>query len=594
MKTSFNIESEVGVKRYVQVVLILLLCFWLGARAYFGPSSIHTLAFSSAVVLVGSAFFVRFVIDLLLRPEPLSRPVVGREKLSIEEAHSRAQEAAIASSSQNLITWGGLPLALEEAVGHFFILGTSGSGKTLTFNSLMAEILPLCHQPKFRAIIYDVKTEILPFLHCLGLELGRDYVSINPFDERGIAWDVAKDITSPIDTENMARILIPENPKEREPHFTNVARQFVHGVLEIITRERPGNWDLADVLHVLRNQDRIKEVLSQSAAGEDLIRQHFGPRSGRNSVIATLDQNVARYQTLASLWSAASQKISLKDWAAGTSPEGGPLDLPPILILSRVKKYRVQLSAINRAMLQYLCNELISPLQPKTQEPRTFLFLDELREAGYIEDLPTFLNDGREYGVSVVMGTQSMEGLRKIYQQDEAQEITANCWNMGFYRQNSKDSAKWAQDTIGFQLLYEESYDQGHSVTRSRGGRVQSVTDQEGVKWGISDRPIVKDSVLMDLPKPTKVNGLKGFFFCKAFTGVWENVIPGAAFPSLPSDEDEEACPSLILRTPTAPDNPTPKPSSLGDSNPEQPKQNRKVVRKRLVRKRRKGKNDEA
>ena len=80
-------------------------------------------------------------------------------------------------------------------------MGTTGAGKTLLLHRLMRSVLPTIGKRRLdgisldrRALVYDAKGDVLSALHEMA---DCRIVTLHPFDARGAAWDMARDITSP-------------------------------------------------------------------------------------------------------------------------------------------------------------------------------------------------------------------------------------------------------------------------------------------------------------------------------------------------------------------------------------------------------------
>ena len=54
--------------------------------------------------------------------------------------------------------------------------------------------------------------------------------TLNPFDDRGVAWDIGADVTEPRVALEMAFTLIPE-ASESQPYFANASRHLRYGVM---------------------------------------------------------------------------------------------------------------------------------------------------------------------------------------------------------------------------------------------------------------------------------------------------------------------------------------------------------------------------
>ena len=86
--------------------------------------------------------------------------------------------------------------AIRGGARSVLINAPTGSGKTVLQRLLMQSTLPRIREgSNHRALIYDAKQDILPILG--GMDLRCPVRTFNPFDARGVAWDLAADITSP-------------------------------------------------------------------------------------------------------------------------------------------------------------------------------------------------------------------------------------------------------------------------------------------------------------------------------------------------------------------------------------------------------------
>src|SRR5262245_2108415 len=126
------------------------------------------------------------------------------------------------------LTFGGSAVNYDAATAHFAFIGSSGSGKTTAIRLLMQSIFGIATKYGIptRALVYDSKRELLPVLHGIFRRLGRTDAEqkitlLNPFDVRGVAWDIAADIKEPAHAQELATILVPDNAKE--PFFPSAA-----------------------------------------------------------------------------------------------------------------------------------------------------------------------------------------------------------------------------------------------------------------------------------------------------------------------------------------------------------------------------------
>ena len=86
-------------------------------------------------------------------------------------------------------------LPFEAATSHFLVMGATNTGKTLVQRMLMQSALKSIGAGRDqRAIVFDAKQDVLSIL--AGMNLNCPVVTLDPFDARGYAWDMAADITT--------------------------------------------------------------------------------------------------------------------------------------------------------------------------------------------------------------------------------------------------------------------------------------------------------------------------------------------------------------------------------------------------------------
>ena len=107
------------------------------------------------------------------------------------------------------VSFAGRMLLPQIANTNFLFVGAIGSGKTTSILLLMQSVLPLIGQGlNRRALIYDAKTEFIPYLDSM---VPGKWFTFNPFDNRCVAWDMARDINDPASALELAEILINTN-----------------------------------------------------------------------------------------------------------------------------------------------------------------------------------------------------------------------------------------------------------------------------------------------------------------------------------------------------------------------------------------------
>jgi hypothetical protein len=456
-------------------------------------------------------------------PRPLEH-VRGRRLLTAPEALILAGKALPAGDPG--LFWGGTPIPSQAATTHFMVVGATGSGKTLTIRLLMQEVLPQIGQGHgHRAIIYDAKRDVLS--HLQGMKLGCPIVTLHPFDWRCAAWDLAADITCPATARQVATILIPHEKHSAQPFFADAARHLLAGVLIALLKTAPGQWTLRDVLLILRSKERLRQVLELVPETQGLT-QYFEPEHTFLCILSTLATKLAAYEFIAAAWSRAGTKLSLRQW----------LHEEYILVLGNDETTRSALDPLNRVLFRRLVELILN--QPDSETRRTWVFLDEVREAGSLDGLSRLLTKGRSKGACVVLGFQDIEGLRDAYGERVAHEITGQCTNKAILRLESPQTAQWATEVIGAAERLEYRDNSSVSVGH-RGGTAGHNTAEQLIK-----REVILPSEFMEFPPTDRTNGLTGIYVTP-YTGAYSATLsPGYLTAALrPRAED---VPDLVER----------------------------------------------
>lgn len=387
------------------------------------------------------------------------------------------------------------------AVLHWLTIGTTGSGKSLTLRLLMQDVLKLITRGSdARALIYDAKRDTLPLL--AGMNLSCPIKTLNPLDERGVAWAIARDCTAPATANQLAEVLVPDADEGGNAFFANAVRDLLSGVLIALNLAAPRAWTLRDViLAMTADPARLRALLERFDETRDRL-QYFVDERVLANILSTVSTKLAMYRAVAAAWDRAPNAISLEDWVRGEF----------VLVLGNDESVRAPLDAINRAVVQR-ATELILNL-PESSTRRIWMFLDEVREMGRLDGLRSLLNKGRSKGACVVLGFQAIEGLWAEYGKDQANEIVGECNHTALLRVVSAETARWMADRVG-------EFEQ-REVKPSQAGTGQTSLSEETAR-----RAAVLSSEFQNLPPTDPINGLTGYYLSPV-TGAYKYTTPSA------------------------------------------------------------------
>lgn len=419
------------------------------------------------------------------------------------------------------LLWADISMHPRWGTEHFLITGASGSGKTALIEMLMKSVIGSTRP--IRSIVYDAKQEVLPALYALThateseAQASTSRVKVlHPLDARCLAWDLSKDIIDPISARQLATILVPESTRggDAESFFTSAVRDLLTGVILVFincTRE-PCAWTLRDVLLGMLYEPYLRFLLSQDKTRDDRdfpmvtrLRENYLDGEARTvqNIRSTINTKLSIYEPIGAAWELArkgGRTFSLTEWVKDTSQD--------ILVLGNDEAARVAVDSINQAIFKraselILARRELSGAERENASNQTWIFLDEVREAGTLNGLSRLLTKGRSKGACVVIGFQDIDGLRAVYEANVANEICGQCNNVAVLRMNSPTTAEWACELFGKRLTHS----QGGSRSLESGGKLSRSSE-----IGEQERPYVYTSDLLYLPPAGPESGITGYF----------------------------------------------------------------------------------
>ena len=438
------------------------------------------------LVYVAATAIVTTTALVWYRSIPRRRDRRGRRLLTKREVQ---RHAAPPSAGARAISWGGALLSEKAETSHFLVVGTTGSGKSLTLGRLMREALKGARPGEDRrALVYDPKTEVASSLVKLDLDI--PVVYLNPFDKRSSQWDMSADITGPATALQVAAIFIPEEQGSSNRYFTDTARDLLREVMMSFVKSGC-EWTLRDIVLAMRSKERLQEVLERTAEGAELFALHAGDPRAFHNVLSTARSRLAPFEPIAALWHRAELKVSLRDWVRGEM----------VLVLGNDESARAAMDALNQVLFRRVTE--LALREPNSDTRRTWFFLDEVREAGKLDGLSQLMNKGRSRGCCVALGFQDIHGLKAVYGNEVALEIVGQCSQKALLRMESEATAKWGSATIG-------QYEQVDVLHGQSGGFVRSGQRSASEQWRTAD--LVMPSELLGIEPTTMERGLTGYY----------------------------------------------------------------------------------
>ncbi|MEX2171048.1 MAG: type IV secretion system DNA-binding domain-containing protein [Pirellulales bacterium] len=391
------------------------------------------------------------------------------------------------------LAWGRHQLEESEATGHFLAVAASGGGKSTLLQLLMQSCLGgVGIEADTRALVYDHKQDILPLLNAIAPHA--KIVTSHPFDERGAAWNIARDITNPAIALETARTLFPE-VQDSQPFFADASRHLLYGVmLSFILTGAP--WTFASLMRVMQSARLIRRVLRKHPVTRSIEREYFSEDRTAANIMSTVATKLLPFSNIAAAWETASESFSIEDWVRENW----------ILVLGNYETGRMAIDAVNRCLFKRASDLVLNQSNSFTR--RTWFLWDELSEAGKLDGLVSLMKKGRSKGACCVLAFQSIQGLRHsaLYGREQTDEILGQIANRWFGRLECVETADWASELFGDQEFEEESV----SESTGAGGKSRSVSRHR------TTRRLVLPSEFLDIDPCNQANGLSGYYIVRS------------------------------------------------------------------------------
>jgi type IV conjugative transfer system coupling protein TraD len=332
---------------------------------------------------------------------------------------------------------GGIPYPKYSYHTHTIITGASGTGKTV----LISDLIHQARKKQQKAIIYDK----------MGVYVKNFYdpktdILLNPFDARSHNWDLIKECSSKIHSDNIASAFIPSK-NSSDPFWENSARMLFSEVI----KQAKDNEDLMDIL--FHSKDRLNEVIKSSASLQKTLSKESGKTTA--NILSVMYSYARSLEFLErGLLSQNQPSFSIREWIRDKDQKG-------FLIISSRADIQESLKPLLTAMFETAINSILS--LPQNTNSNLWVFLDELPSLQYIPSLQSALAESRQFGTSFVLALQVMAQLKDIYGIHKAESVSGLCRNRVVFATADEDTANWCSNSLGKVELEEiqESHSYG-------------------------------------------------------------------------------------------------------------------------------------
>ena len=407
------------------------------------------------------------------------------------------------------LRWGRSPLTEDDAISSFLAVGASGSGKSLVLRCLMQSVLSDVGKGNgTHALVYDPKNDAMSILSSF---VDRSCIKLfNPLDARCVCWHTSRDIASPLECNQLAWALVPQNDRS-DDFFQRATRSLIRNVA--MSFNLSGfDWTLADLLRAVRSNDTCKQILLRHPETEHIVQRYLLEPKLSSDISASVESVCGEYEPLAACFEKAMEKVSIKDC----------IDKEMVAVLGSYEASREAIQRLNVVLSSIYTFRVLS--LPEYTKNRYWQFYDELGEAGPLRHLSSFAKLARSKGGRLVIAFQAIAGLQqsRLFGREGTEDMLSNFGNRFIGRVEDPTTAKWLSDYIGEQDVEQVSRTTSHgkqgssSVTRSK-----------------QNQRTLLPSEFMGISHCGPHTGLTGIFKLRSTDAYWDHIDPQKLFSEM-------------------------------------------------------------
>lgn len=341
---------------------------------------------------------------------------------------------------------GGVKIPRGAEPYHFFVVGSTGSGKSVAITSLMDDI----EARGDIALVVDSGGEFCSRY----FREGRDAV-LNPFDDRCVPWSPTAEMAGPWDAEALAKSMIPDGVGESK-EWNGYAQTLVTSVLRKL--DDRGERSIKNLLYYVQAApvEELQPLLAGTPAAAQLVSDKtFGS-------IRTIAANyLATYAYLGDNPNPFSVSKFIKD------------EKPGFLFLTYRDDQLDSLRNMISCALDVAARTILA--LPASSERRVWLIIDEFASIGKVQSIEAVATKARKMGGCLLLGLQSVSQLKDRYGDNGAQTILSCLSSWLVLRCSDADTAEYVSKYIGESEISRMTRSESASET---GGGSDSLNEQ--------------------------------------------------------------------------------------------------------------------
>ncbi|MFB2891638.1 type IV secretion system DNA-binding domain-containing protein [Aerosakkonemataceae cyanobacterium BLCC-F50] len=375
----------------------------------------------------------------------------GRESVSSETLNQhleRQQKQYKGVVNEPRLKLANVRLTTEQEWLNIFIVGRAGAGKT---QALIQLLDTLRQRSDFRVVILDRNGEMLRYFY-----RDRDLI-FNPLDARSVTWSHTEEMRS-LPALEIANSFIPI-PEDTQDKIWYKQAQLL----------------LANIWKKTANNEEVRQIINGSAQDMRMLLhdtpaiQCFEDPKLAASVRFTLNSQTECYEYL----SDRGQPLSFYEY--GRSDDRLWLFLP--LLEGQTSTLKTPLSAAIDLVIRGILSKDPYPMM------KTAIVIDEL---GALQKLPTLerlLAEGRKFGGTAIIGTQTDAQMTKTYGIESTRILLQNTFTKLILNCPDAETSQRMADLIGKRRYWETRVAINHNL--GQGERSENIHHEKQEEYTV-------------------------------------------------------------------------------------------------------------
>ena len=364
---------------------------------------------------------------------------------------------------------GTVPLLKNSETKHVLICGATGTGKTNALRNLMKQI----RLQGDRAVIVDTTGDFVS-------KFFREEKDIlfNPYDTRSEGWNPWCECAYDYDYDQLVNSLIPKQDNHHDDFFQEAGRAVILAALK--KHQESGNQNIEELVDdlLMKSVSDLYNDLKDTPA-----KIYLDPQGERTtvSIRATIANTVRHFSMLKN----AEDPFSIRDWILSENSSD------QWLFLTCQTEQRKALNSLLSVWFSVALNA-IKRRSPDQAKQKIWLIVDELHAMQKLEFLEESLAELRKYGGAIVLATQNISQVDKLYGHHGTRVILDQCSTKVSFRQSDADIAKRMSSFFGQREFRETQEGLSYGAHEMRDGVNLSSVERM--------RPVISPTQILTLP----------------------------------------------------------------------------------------------